>query len=435
VGEQGKDSRLAFPSREAAVGKFEWVFKDKTGNLWKNRHSFVSVPGRYHLMEPVNDVFKGPAQVVAPTPSGTKARSFWNQQKQSGVWHPARSSLELESALGEFRKLATESGQDEDIWEEAAQTVIDLLKDPRGLSGPAMFEGMWILTNIAAGEAPRCQVLIGQGALEAVQAVSARNFAQASLQACWLVGNLAAESLGTRTDCLGKGMHLLMPGWRRLAKAPFDREMWHHSLSQLLMSKPKLEFSALQPLWPPVLADWRTFPAERGKIVPCLDALTELNPLWLEEVTSPDDIASLRALAQAGKNHALLVLGQFCSGDERQTDIAINDANIIPLLQELMDVSLQKDHLWILSNIAAGTQRQAELLAFLPQIWLPPTRVAKLAHNLRLEWCWVMVNLSVYLLPGRFQPFQLVFQTVIDDPNCPPLLARHLKTLMSQLKG
>jgi hypothetical protein len=67
VGEQGKDSRLGFPSREAGVGHFEWVFQDKTGNLWKNRHSFVRVPGRYHLVEPVNDAGKGPAQVVAPT--------------------------------------------------------------------------------------------------------------------------------------------------------------------------------------------------------------------------------------------------------------------------------------------------------------------------------------------------------------------------------
>eukprot|EP00658_Telonema_sp_P-2_P018068 TRINITY_DN17073_c0_g1_i6.p1 TRINITY_DN17073_c0_g1~~TRINITY_DN17073_c0_g1_i6.p1 ORF type:complete len:635 (-),score=124.73 TRINITY_DN17073_c0_g1_i6:103-2007(-) len=51
VGECGLDTHVSrFSSRQEAIDAFTHKFKERTGNLWENKHEFVKKPGKYNLV-------------------------------------------------------------------------------------------------------------------------------------------------------------------------------------------------------------------------------------------------------------------------------------------------------------------------------------------------------------------------------------------------
>lgn len=263
------------------------------------------------------------------------------------------------------------------------------------------FEASWAITNIASTDFTR--VVVEHNAVPPlVQLLTSAN-ADIREQCAWALGNIAGDSSELRDLVLAQNP---LPGLLANIASPASLSLLRNcawTLSNFCRGKPAPKFELIASALP-CLASLIGAGVDKDVAVDACWALSYLSDGSEERIQRVVDLqvaGRLVELLQQGGSllvPALRTLGNFVTGNETQTQVAI-DAGLLPALVPLLSHSrknVRKEALWVLSNVAAGTAAQLKSLCSTPD--LLQRVLGQLSSNVewdcRKEAAWVTSNIA-----------------------------------------
>uniref|UniRef100_A0A7S3QSF1 Importin subunit alpha n=2 Tax=Dunaliella tertiolecta TaxID=3047 RepID=A0A7S3QSF1_DUNTE len=252
-------------------------------------------------------------------------------------------------------------------------TLVKLLGEVH--NSKLQYEVAWILTNICSAEHEDCAAVVDQNAIPIFVSML-RNCEETDVleQAIWALGNIAADCTELQRAVLDE--EVVFPLLECM-----ERHMAHPSVLRhcawLLsnLCRPKPQEDVLLDTIPMACRIIASSSDQEAITHACwalkyltgaphgLDVLSEVPELeatlsklvaWIEEATSILTIPSLRTVVN------------LCSGSSRNMQLIV-DAGALSAMLACLDkcdrLSLKKDAVWALSNVAAGTCSQVEAMA------------------------------------------------------------------------
>ncbi|VDM92357.1 unnamed protein product, partial [Onchocerca ochengi] len=235
-------------------------------------------------------------------------------------------------------------------------------------------DAAWALTNCACSPHDICYKIIEHGGLEALIECAAATDGETRDQVFWAIGNIALDCGICQRKVKESAALPLMIGI--LVSPTFIYSKWKQnliwSMSQIFRGGVEtlhIMFmqAALSGLCPvlylndeklKVDAVWTiAYIADDNNDGNQIDAILETPRLLQRLIELLDEKETMRA--------ALRALGNLIAGGDNQTQ-AVLDAGLLPRMMKLfqinMPVNQKREIAWILSNIAAGSHRQIDLL-------------------------------------------------------------------------
>jgi len=230
------------------------------------------------------------------------------------------------------------------------------------------FEAAWALTNVASTD--RTQAVVDAGVVPTLVALMSSASADVREQCIWCLGNVAGDSSEFRDTVLQAGaLEPLLANLSQPASTSLLRNAtW--SLSNLCRGKPHPSLERMAPAVPVLVA-----------LLGSGDTDTTMDACWALSYLSDGDEARIEAVVRAGAcaalapllgrdDHkivtpALRTLGNIVTGNDTQTQAALDAGALVaatPLLAHAKK-AIRKETCWLVSNVAAGTPAQIEVLA------------------------------------------------------------------------
>eukprot|EP01013_Petalomonas_cantuscygni_P014313 TRINITY_DN2932_c0_g1_i1.p1 TRINITY_DN2932_c0_g1~~TRINITY_DN2932_c0_g1_i1.p1 ORF type:complete len:559 (+),score=99.11 TRINITY_DN2932_c0_g1_i1:204-1679(+) len=302
-----------------------------------------------------------------PTPAcGSAEATEANIDVLTGHAHSDDPRLQLSAAVN-FRKLLSQDGSppiDEIVRADGVvKRLVSFLG--RDENSVLQFESAWALTNIASGTSEHTRVVIHNRAVpEFIRLLGSRAL-DVSEQAAWALGNIAGDGHKFRDVILSEGAMapLLDVVQRRPSLTLLRTCAW--TISNLCRGKPPPMFAYIAPALPTLAmllyhedmdvvgdACWAMSYISDGpneQIQAVIDA--EVTPRVIELLVHPGI-----------QTPALRIIGNFVTGDDRQTQQVINAGCLVPLRTLLSHPrrTIRKEACWTISNITAGPTGQVQ---------------------------------------------------------------------------
>jgi len=265
------------------------------------------------------------------------------------------------------------------------------------------FEAAWALTNVASTE--HTAVVVQYGAVPHLVKLLMSYNPNVREQCAWCLGNIAGDSPELRDAVLNAGgLEPLLQNIREPANASLlGNAVW--TLSNFCRGKPQPDIELVRPALP-ILAFLTKCSIKEVVMDACwaLSYLSDGSDERIDEVMNCDKAVPICNTLVELLDHdstgivtpVLRTLGNFVSGNDKQTQ-AVIDAGVIKYVFKLFKNSkrnIRKETFWLISNIAAGTKLQINVLmrsqALLQHVL---TSVEDAEFEIRKEAMWVVNNI------------------------------------------
>lgn len=272
---------------------------------------------------------------------------------------------------------------------------------------PIMYDAMWALLNIASQSTDGAYAVADTGVIPYIVRCLLHAHPDIRTQAAWCLGNIAGEDPTLRDQVLNCRQPSAVDAAIININQPHSNELLETFVwfaSNLCRGKPSPPEEMVKPLIEPTAQLLRKDGTTDDA---CMDALwlmsylCDLGNSMIEAVMSTDILDMLMTIiTQPHMSRflftAMRILGNFCSGDDKQTQRVI-DAGILHVVKSLLNhtkKNVRKEAAFILSNIAAGTSQQISELMNQPSLI---KQIIDQAQNdcweVRKECIWVISNL------------------------------------------
>jgi hypothetical protein len=273
--------------------------------------------------------------------------------------------------------------------------VLDGAKDPK-----MMFEAAWAVTNIASGESEHTREIVRCEGIPVLRKLLMCPREDVREQAVWALGNIAGDSPELRDRVLDADMLTpILLQFQQSSRITMIRNCtW--TLSNFARGKPEADFV---------------------KVAPSLGTLAQLlyhddievltDTCWALSYLTDGENKKIQAVLEAGvarrliellahpkpavQTPALRTIGNIVTGDEVQTQVALN-YGLLFALDGLMTAterrSLRREACWTLSNITAGEEAQLQMVldcgVFPTLLW----HLEQAPFEIRKEAAWAVAN-------------------------------------------
>lgn len=305
------------------------------------------------------------------------------------------------------------------------------------------FESAWCLTNVASGTTANVRYLVDQGILPKLMALLKSKSPEVVEQVVWCLANIAGDcaahrdlvhSYGAMAACVA-----LLPGAPHILA--LRNIAW--CIANLCRGKPRPDPRLVLPAVKPLL----------GLLAKEKDEEVLVEALWAMSFISDEieDTGTIQAIVDSGACRLLLhhldsgnrklwklalrSLGNVCTGDDRQTQ-AVIDAGLIPSLRKLLETKMkpreckemQKEVMWTISNILAGTGPQIAAVAAGGLMEYVVRALESDSWDVKKEAVWCISNVVV---GGSTEQVDLVQKAI--EPLCAILACSDAKLLLVTL--
>jgi hypothetical protein len=279
--------------------------------------------------------------------------------------------------------------------------LVQLLAGGPGVDTKLQFEAAWAITNVASTE--HTSAVVSAGAVPPLVAGMMSGDPELRDQCIWCLGNIAGDCASYRDGVINTpgALQAIMANVQQPNSLQLLRNAtW--TLSNLCRGKPTPSAAHAQAVVPAlaylithtdkdVLADaaWGLSYLTDGEALmqTVLDA--GVVPRCVELMGHPE----LTVVTPA-----LRIIGNFISGNDRQTQAALDAgalAAITPLLSHA-NKTVRREACWAVSNVAAGTQAQLSALMTTPALMPAVVRLLSKGSEpaCRKEAAWVVCNVA-----------------------------------------
>eukprot|EP01043_Picozoa_sp_COSAG02_P007741 COSAG02_NODE_237_length_27732_cov_9.584374_4_plen_601_part_00 len=290
---------------------------------------------------------------------------------------------------------------DEVIRSGVVPRLVELLATARA-TPQLQFEAAWALTNITSGTAEHTAQVINNGAVPIFVQLLSSPDDNVRGQAAWALGNISGDSPQTRDLVLQS--QALVPLLGQLTESSpvsiLRSATW--TLSNLCRGKPQPPFHMVSPALPCLARLISVVGQDEEVLTDACWALSHLSGGTNDKIQAVIDAGVVRQLVELAHRHpspklqtpVLRTVGNIVTGDDRQTQIAIN-CGALPCLLHLLDnhnKSIRKQACWTISNITAGNKDQIQKVI---DCGLVPPLVQLLAtadFDIKKEAAWAISN-------------------------------------------
>ena len=264
-------------------------------------------------------------------------------------------------------------------------------------------EAAWVVTNLIADDEGCTRDFMDSGVIPHLLGLIAQGTPKVSTQALWAIGNVCGEHFNFRNAVIGMNfMDLLLAKIGQYSTLRQLRVAVWVAVT-IVKEKPSPPIEVVQPLLP-VMADVLLKQTDEEVLINAgfalaylTDMSTQMSTLAFHYAIVPRLIKLCTSENEKLSRAVLRTLGNMLSTDDQKlTDDVINMGLLPPLhvvLTSSHSAALRKEVLWLLSNIAAGSQHNIASLIrymFIPSVVSCLERGNNLAKR---EAMWVVRNI------------------------------------------
>jgi hypothetical protein len=258
--------------------------------------------------------------------------------------------------------------------------LLDIMSEPsRG--SDVQYEAAWALTNIASGDTNHTGVLVEMGAVQRfIALMMSSSHDNVVDQTVWAIGNIAGDSVRHRDYVLSNGgAQALVATVQANANSRSILRNAAFALSNCVRHKPSPPLQLALPIAEAMIALIGASSGDQEILADALWGLSYIADISDEAIAGlvargaaqhAMALLPLVALAPSVLTPALRVISNIVSGDDQAT-MAVVSHEAFPIVVQLLDSAfatkrtLLKEVCFLLSNVAAGSVPQIQLLVHL----------------------------------------------------------------------
>ncbi|KAA6403366.1 MAG: putative Importin subunit alpha-4 [Streblomastix strix] len=269
------------------------------------------------------------------------------------------------------------------------------------------FETEWCLTNIASGSTANARAVAFSGGIEKIIALGYSLDQDVRHQAVWCLGNLAGDSIDLRKYMLQVGA--LEMAIKHVDPSLVDenqqrpnsqQEIIAWAICNFVKNLPNEErcYQAVLPLCSLLQGK------NEGLIREVTHALSILTEVGIEPQQEVVKSGQLRYLIQFGSGKeqkiacsVIKIIGNLIScDDDSVTQAVLDSGGLNMLLSNLKNTNgtIERETIWALSNLAAGTQEQVDYMVRQGVAQAMMENLQTRPCESKREICWLLMNLS-----------------------------------------
>jgi hypothetical protein len=323
--------------------------------------------------------------------------------------------------------------------------LVQLLGGGAGVDTKLQFEAAWAITNVASTE--HTSAVVQAGAVPPLVAGMMSGDPELRDQCIWCLGNIAGDCAAYRDGVLNTpgALNAIMAN----VQNPHSLQLLRNAtwtLSNLCRGKPSPAAAHAQAVVPALA--YLLSQTDKEVLQDAawgLSYLTDGEALMqtvLDAGVVPRCVELMGHAELTVVTPALRIIGNFISGNDRQTQAAL-DAGALALITPLLshaNKSVRREACWAVSNVAAGTKEQLSLLMTTPALMPAVVRLLSKGSEpaCRKEAAWVVCNVATVgtqehaaavLALGVVQPLTDLLATT-QDPRILSVVLDALKSLL-----
>jgi len=331
----------------------------------------------------------------------------------STITAPDSESADQIQAMVEVRKLLSKE-KEPPISESLKAGILPVLVRcvDEDMPEKMAMEAAWVITNICSATALHCKLVSAVGLIPKLISLVGEPSLEVATQSAWALGNIAGDSPAQRDSCLHAG---LLRQLEVVAGDALDDEHPSKFRTELMRQvawlcsnlmrgkspRPAVEFLEEGASWMGRLLDYCDHEVVRDSVW-ALSYIADGNDKQIELLACQTEVvekvmALLGHAERTTRTPALRMIGNIGSGSEDQTQLIV-DLGVLEHLPTLLSVDerpvIRKEAMWLISNIAAGTQEQITALLEADIMPLVLELMNHAPDEVRKEAVWAATNFT-----------------------------------------
>jgi len=271
--------------------------------------------------------------------------------------------------------------------------VIELIALLDNSPAEFQYEALWCLTNIASGTSDQANSIVIKGGIPKIVKLMESSIEELKVQAVWIIGNLAIDSYRIRDSLIKEKIFekLLTILASTNQKHLIRQCTW--ALSCFFRVKPIPPYNLIKKAIKMIARAMVMLPNDTEFLTDAcfiLSFMTEHYKETIKDLLELDIISNIIKCLDIDIQYiqisCLRIVGNIASGNANQTQLLI-DWNVL-------EKTIRKESAWILSNIAAGTQKQIETLIEKDFLLILAEAIEKDDPEIKKECIWAVCNLT-----------------------------------------